>query len=95
MSFNRIPSVDVSTIENLSWVTAVRDTERSGADVRVETDLSLVRYDHEIHDLQNLGCSIESISGVPDHGMAVNVATSCNEVAATSDSHSESDDIKL
>jgi hypothetical protein len=73
MSFNRIPSVDVSTIEDLAWVTAVRDTNRSGADVRVETDLALVRYDHEIHDLQNLGCSIESVSGVPDHGMAVNI----------------------
>jgi len=58
-------------LENLPWVTAVRETNRDGATHRVETDLALIRDDHERHDLQNCGVAIESVSGVPDHGMAV------------------------
>jgi len=51
-------------VRSLPWVTLVAETERQNADYRVESDLSIVRTNHEVHDLENLGVAVESISAV-------------------------------
>lgn len=35
---------------------------------RVDSDLAILRLDHEIHDVENLGYTAVAMSGVPEHG---------------------------
>ncbi len=63
------PKVD--TIESLNWVSYVAETDRDDATHRVDTDLTMVRKDYEIHDLENLGVEVTGFSAVPEHGSRV------------------------
>lgn len=63
----------VDTILSLPWVSYVGPTDREDASHRVETELSALRSDHEIHELENAGATVMAFSAVPDKGARVYV----------------------
>lgn len=59
----------VEEIRELPWVVRVENSDRADATHRIITDLSLVRTDHEIHTLENVGVSVTAYSQIGHYGI--------------------------
>lgn len=65
----------LAQLESLSWVVRVNETDRDDATHEVVTEQSVVRYDYEIHTIENLGATVTAISQAGHYGCRVYVWT--------------------
>jgi hypothetical protein len=63
-------------IEQLPWVNYVSDLrgEHEHRTHLIETNISAVDMEREIHQLENLGVTVETISGVGDYGQRIYIS---------------------
>jgi len=64
----------VEAIEQLPWVNYITETDYGGRTHRIETSISAVDVDREIHQLENLGVTVETIAGVGDYGQRIYIS---------------------
>ena len=58
---------------DVSWVARVVETKRNEATHQIITEKSVLRMTHEIHTIENLGCSVQAISQAGHYGCRVYV----------------------
>jgi hypothetical protein len=61
-------------IEQLPWVNYITETEGEYRTHLIETNVSAVGMEREIHQLENLGATVETISGVGDYGQRIYIS---------------------
>jgi len=61
-------------IAQLPWVNYISETDDEHRTHRIETSISAVDMDREIHQLENLGATVETISGVGDYGQRIYIS---------------------
>lgn len=55
-------SLPTHELLDLPWIAQVRETNRPDAQFRVSTRRSIIRMDHELHEIENMGYAVESMS---------------------------------
>ena len=58
---------------DVSWVIRVEETDRDGCTHRLITEQSVIRYEYEIHTIENLGVRVQAISQNGHYGCHVYV----------------------
>lgn len=60
-------------LRSLKWVIRTEETNRSDATHRLVTDQTVIRTDHEVHTLANIGVTVEAFSQAGHYGIHIYV----------------------